>query len=156
MEEGALTVDHYESLPLKDRYQIVREYFGYSIVFPDTMRESDIRADIKQLFAEYEQFLVKDISGRPDPLSVVKGMSNIEHDHFLESKIFDRILICLHHALVKTRPVRTSLKDSLAELPADKRVVVIYKPKKMFHEMILDTFWEEIKTKHRKNEVVPF
>jgi hypothetical protein len=146
----------FESEDLLVRYVQIRRYFGYSMTIDRSLPEKEIQEEIKKIFSEYEEILIKYPDGVPDKLKAMnRNMSNKEKDVLLE-KYWRRIInISLCYALVpNTHFNRPSLKDAL--IARVTTIIEQISAEKAKWLKIERHFWESIKKEFNSEEVTPF
>jgi hypothetical protein len=151
-----ISAKEFEAEDLLVRYVQIRRYFGYSMTIDRSLPEKDIQEEIKKIFGEYEEILIKYPDGVPDKLKAMnRDMSNKEKDVLLE-KYWRRIInISLCYALVpNTHFNRSSLKDAL--IARMTTIIEKISAEKARYVEIERNFWESIKKEFNSEEVTPF
>jgi hypothetical protein len=137
------------------RYAQVRRYFGYSMNIDINQSVENIQAEIKKMFIEYEELIIKYPDGVPDPIKRLKEMSNAEKDAYIDESYKRSVNISLCHALVNNMRFKLlSLKDALkARVMTTIEQISNEKANSLIEEQ---KFWQDAMNSFNKDDVVPF
>lgn len=144
----------FEKAPFIPQCEAIWRFLGYPVNAPSDWTISYCEEFTRNVLYIYECLLIKYPEGPRDALRDLKDMSHEERKlKYSHLEMAADILHSLNEAIVeidkykmKARPL-PSLNEALIMLKQ-----IIFAPVKV----VEDTFWEDIKTKHRKNETAPF
>ena len=146
VKKYSISLSVFDNADFDDRCLEILRFLGYQLQLDRSTGQSSVINQVKKLMKSFEDLCMKYPSGMPDPLRIIstlpytlrtKDNSMIfEHDHSMKS---------LRNTLIDRPKILRSIRDVL------KQTEMFVKK-----EIIIDTFWEDIKVRNRINEAVPF
>ena len=144
-----------EGSSLPARYMQVKRFFGYSMNHDESLSEKQIQDDIKRMFREFEDLIIRYPEGVPNTLKMMNSMSNADKNRFFEEKYKSDIRISLCHAVMPfTHFNRPSLKDALTARVMS--IIEVISSEKLERIKSEQEFWTNIKKEFNDEEQLPF
>ena len=148
-------VNELEESNLPTRYMQIKRFFGYSMNHDESLSEKQIQEDIKNMFREFEDLIIKYPDGVPNTLKMMNSMSNADKNKFFEERYKSDIRISLCHAIMPiTHFNMPSLKDAL--VPRSLSIIEVISSEKLERMKSEQEFWTNIKKEFNDEEQLPF
>lgn len=152
-----LTLPEFKDSGLYLQYRSVKRYFGYSLNVEINLSDDVVVNEIKAIFDEYENILLKyqPEFTVPDPLKRIMNMSNAEKTAYIEENFKREVRVCLYHALGSISHFkRPSLSDAL--VTRSRTIIEAIAAERAESIKSEELFWEEARRTYDKNAVAPF